>query len=396
MDHNKYSVVFLSAGDQWRRLRKISKEYMFSIQRLDASELIRREKVSDLLEYISQCCASEKVVNIGETVFTTVLNVLSSFMFSMDLAQYDSVSSQEFKDAVGGLMEVTGKPNIADFFPILKPFDPQGLVRQGNVYGKILLTIIDAIIDQRLETRSSSSIYDGVTLKNNDVLDMLLNLNQNGESKFTRNDMKHLFFDLFIAGTDTTSSTLEWAMAELIHNPEKMGMARSEVNKLMKNKKNIIQEYDISQLPYLQAVIKETLRLHPPVPFLIPHQASHDVEIHGFLVPKNAEILCNVWAMGRDPKVWSHPETFMPERFLDNKIDYKGHDFKLIPFGAGRRICPGLNIAHRMLHVMLGSLIQKYDWMLEGNMKTQDMNMSDKFEFTLQKKMPLKVIPLRL
>ncbi|KAK1420160.1 hypothetical protein QVD17_21524 [Tagetes erecta] len=140
----------------------------------------------------------------------------------------------------------------------------------------------------------------------------------------------------------------------------------------------MIQESDMSQLPYLEAIIKETLRLHPSGPFIVPHQAIQDVEIHGFLVPKNAEILCNVWAMGRDPNVWSHPEKFMPERFMDNNIDYKGQDIEFIPFGAEMRICAGLNLAHRMLHIMLGSLIQKFDWMLEGNMTAQDMDMSDK------------------
>ncbi|KAI3800475.1 hypothetical protein L1987_28566 [Smallanthus sonchifolius] len=392
VDHNKYSIVFLPPGDQWRRLRRISKEYLFSVQRLDAGEHLRHEKVKELLVHVNRCCTSQRAVNIGEIAFTTSLNVLSNFMFSTDLAQYDSVESQEFKDSVWALIEVAGKPNTADFFPILKPFDPQGLVRRGNVYGKKIMTIFDRIIDQRLLTRSSSL----VTSANNDVLDSLLNMQQKEESEFSRNDMRHLFFALFIAGTDTTSSTLEWAMAELIHNPEKLETARSEVIKLMENKKNIIQESDISQLPYLQAVIKETFRLHPPAPFLVPRQAIGDVEIQGFMVPNNAQILCNVWAMGRDSKVWSHPETFMPERFLEINIDYKGQDFKLIPFGAGRRMCPGLNISHRMLHIMLGTLIQNFEWKLVGNMRAQDIDMGEKFGLTLQRNTPLKVIPFGL
>ncbi|KAJ0582351.1 putative geraniol 8-hydroxylase [Helianthus annuus] len=310
-------------------------------------------------------------------------------MFSMDFAQYDSSTSQKFKDDVWALLEIGGKPNITDLFPIFKFFDPQGLVRRGNVHGNRILTLFDNVINQRLQTRSTS-------LADNDVLDSLLNLKQMDESAFSLNDIRHLFFALFIAGTDTTSSTLEWAMAELIHNPDKLERARTEVIKLMENKKNIIQESDISQLPYLQAVIKETLRLHPPAPFLIPHQAIHDVEIQGFLVPKNAQILCNVWAMERDPKVWSNPETFIPERFLEVNVDYRGQDFELIPFGSGRRVCPGLNMAHRMLHIMLGSLIQKFDWKLEGNKRAQDMDMDEKFGITLQRSAPLKAIPLKI
>ncbi|KAL7593713.1 hypothetical protein Lser_V15G31715 [Lactuca serriola] len=201
--------------------------------------------------------------------------------------------------------------------------------------------------------------------------------------------------DLFVAGTDTTSTTLEWAMAELIRNPHKMEKARSELTKFMQNNNKNIHEHDISKLPYLQAIIKETLRLHPPAPLLLPHRAMLDLEIQGFIVPKNAQILCNVWAMGRDPSIWSDPETFIPERFFKVKIDYKGHDFMLIPFGAGRRICPGLNSAHRMLHIVLGSLIQKFDWKLEGNIRARDMDMGDKFGISLSKKVPLMAIPIK-
>ncbi|KAJ0598314.1 putative geraniol 8-hydroxylase [Helianthus annuus] len=389
VDHEKYSIVWLPVGEKWRKLRRISKEYVFSMQRLDASELLRQTKVKELVDHIDRCCISEKVVDIGGIAFTTSFNVLSNLIFSMDFAQYDSSYSQEFKDDVRALLELGGKPNISDFFPVLKFFDLQGLLRRGNLHAKNILTIFDKVIDKRLQTRSTS-------LRDNDVLDSLLNLNQMDESAFSRNDMRHLFFNFFIGGTDTTSTTLEWAMAELIHNQDKLATARLEIIKLMENKEKIIQESDIPQLPYLQAVIKETLRLHPPVPFLIPRQALHNIEIQGFMVPKNAQILCNLWAMGRDPKVWSHPDTFMPERFLQANVDYRGQDFELIPFGAGRRICPGLNMAHRMLHIMLGSLIQKFDWKLEGNKRAQDMDMGEKFGITLQRSAPLKAIPLKL
>ncbi|KAM0003317.1 putative geraniol 8-hydroxylase [Helianthus debilis subsp. tardiflorus] len=187
LDHDKYSIVWLPAGDQWRRLRRISKEYIFSAQRLDASEPLRQKKVKELLDHVNCCCTSEKAMNIGGMAFTTLVNVLSDFMFSVDFTQYDSLSSQEFKDNVWALMEIAGKPNIVDFFRILKMFDPQGLLRRGNVCGRKIMTIFDRVIYQRLQTLSTSST-------NNDVLDMLLNLNQKDESMFNRNDMRHLFF----------------------------------------------------------------------------------------------------------------------------------------------------------------------------------------------------------
>nr|XP_043614841.1 cytochrome P450 76T24-like isoform X1 [Erigeron canadensis] len=397
MDRHKYSMVFLPAGEQWRRLRRISREYLLSGQCLDASQQLRMEKVHELLDHVSQCCINEKAVNVGAAAFTTAVNILSNLIFSKDLCQYVSSESQEFKDAIWGVMEISGKPNLVDFFPILSPLDPQGLTRQGRVYFQKLYGIFDRIIDQRLETRASSSSDEDLKSTKKDLLDVLLNLlNFKDESKFSRNGLIHLLMDLFIAGADTTSTTFEWAMTELIRNPKKMETARLEITKLIQNNKMHIQEKHISQLPYLQAITKETLRLYPPAPFLIPHEAIHDVEIQGFVVPKNAQILCNVWAIGRDLNIWSDPETFMPERFLEADIDYRGQNFELIPFGSGRRICPGLNAAHRMLHVMLGSLIQKFDWKLEGNMKVEDMNMEEKFGLTCPRNVPLMAVPIKL
>nr|XP_043614843.1 cytochrome P450 76T24-like isoform X3 [Erigeron canadensis] len=396
MDHYKYSMAWLPVGEQWRRLRRITREYLFSGQCLDDTQQLHMEKVHELLDHVSQCCIDEKAVNIGAIAFTTVVNILSNLLFSKDLCQYVSTESQEFKDAIWSLMEVGGKPNMADFFPILRPLDPQGLTRKGKVYFQKLYGIFDGIIDQRLKARASSSLKAVKTTKG-DVLDSLLNLiHLEDESEFSRSDLSHLLLDLFVAGADTTSTTFEWAMTELIRNPKKMQTSRLEITKLMENKKKHIQEKDMSQLPYLQAITKETLRLYPPAPFLVPHEATNDVEVRGFVVPKNAQILCNVWAIGRDPNIWSDPETFMPERFLKVDIDYRGQNFELIPFGSGRRMCPRLNIAHRMLHVMLGSLIQKFDWKLEGNMKVEDMNMEEKFGLTCPRIVPLMLVPIQL
>nr|XP_043617256.1 cytochrome P450 76T24-like [Erigeron canadensis] len=395
MDHHKISIAWLPAGEKWRRLRKITRECLFSGQCLDKTQQLRTEKVEELLDHVSQCCVNETGVNIGAAAFTTAVNILSNLIFSKDLCQYVSMESEDFKDAIWGVMEIGGKPNLVDFFPILGPLDPQGLTRQGQVYAKKLYGIFDEIIEQRLETRDSLS--EVVKFTNRDVLDLLLNLiDLKDESEFSLNDLRHLLLDLFVAGGDTTSTTLEWAMTELIRNPMKMETARLEITNFTQNNKKHIQEMDISQLPYLQAITKETLRLHPPAPFLIPHKAIHDVEVGGFVVPKNAQILCNVWAIGRDPNVWSNPETFMPERFLEVEIDYRGQNFELIPFGSGRRMCPGLNVAHRMLHIMLGSLIQKFDWKLEGDMRVEDMNMEEKFGLTCPRNVPLLVVPITL
>lgn len=197
-----------------------------------------------------------------------------------------------------------------------------------------------------------------------------------------------------MAGIDTTSITIEWAMAELLRNPEKLKKVRNELQQVL-SKGEQIEESHISKLPYLQAVLKETFRLHPPAAFLVPRMSGDDVELCGFIVPKNAEIMINAWAMGRDSSVWTNPNEFMPERFLKSEIDFKGQDFELIPFGAGRRICPGLPLASKTAHTVLASLLCGYDWKLADGRKAEDLDMSEEYGLTLHKAQPLLVIPIQ-
>uniref|UniRef100_A0A5B7C5D6 Uncharacterized protein n=1 Tax=Davidia involucrata TaxID=16924 RepID=A0A5B7C5D6_DAVIN len=199
---------------------------------------------------------------------------------------------------------------------------------------------------------------------------------------------------MFTAGTDTTTSTLEWAMAELLHNPKTLHKVQAELRSVIgPNKK--LEEKDIENLPYLKAVIKETLRLHPPLPFLVPHMAMSSCNMLGYHIPKETQILVNVWAIGRDAKTWKDPLSFKPERFLEsNNVDYKGHHFEFIPFGSGRRMCPAVPLASRVLPVALGSLLHLFDWVLADGLKPEDMDMSERMGITLRKAVPLKAIPI--
>ena len=203
--------------------------------------------------------------------------------------------------------------------------------------------------------------------------------------------MFFIYQTFYVAGTDTISSMLEWAMAELLKNEKIMSKAKQELEQII-GKGKTLDESDIAKLPYLQAIIKETFRFHPPVPFLIPRKANANVEICGYTIPKDAHVWVNVWAIGRNSSVWENANLFSPERFLRSKIDVKGRNFELTPFGAGRRICPGLTLAMRMLHLMLGSLINCFNWKLEDGIKIEDMDMEDKFGITLAKAQPVRVI----
>jgi cytochrome P450 len=184
-------------------------------------------------------------------------------------------------------------------------------------------------------------------------------------------------------------------MAELMYNSEIMSKVQKELEQVV-GKGIPIQETDIPKLPYMQAVIKETFRLHPAVPFLLPRKAETDVKIGDYIIPKDAQVLVNAWVIGRDPNKWDNPNVFLPERFLDSEIDVKGHHFELIPFGSGRRICPGLPLAIRMLPLMLGSLINCFSWKLEDGLNVDDLNKEDEYGITLEKSQPVRIVPIKL
>ncbi|GAB2274059.1 hypothetical protein Dimus_008829 [Dionaea muscipula] len=392
--HGDYSMGLLpSSSSRWKILRKICFTQVFSNSRLELTRDLRKKKVVQLLSYVDECSRAGKAINVGHVGFTAMINLLSNTFFSVDLVDPSNSPNNDntggdFKDLVWAVMVEAGKPNISDFFPMLKIFDPQGSRRRMTVLMDKLFKVFDSLVQERLELRKS-----GDYVAKNDVLDTLLSIYVGKTEQFDRESIRHLLFDLFAAGTDTTSSTFEWAMAELLCHPEKLMKAQKELEDVI-GLGNPVEETNIAQLTYLSAVVKEVFRLHPPTPFLIPRKVDVDVELSGFVVPKGAQVLVNVWAMGRDPNVWEDAHVFKPERFVESQIDYKGSDFELIPFGSGRRICPGMPLAHRMLHWMLGSLIHSFDWKLGDGKTPENLDMDDKFGFTVERAESLLAIPL--
>ncbi|KAI8542266.1 hypothetical protein RHMOL_Rhmol08G0125500 [Rhododendron molle] len=385
-DHNKYSVAWLPVAHQWRSLRKTLNSNIFSGNRIDANQNLRRQKVQELIEYAGKCCREGIAVDIGNAAFKTSLNLLSNTVFSIDMANPTQDSVQQFRHLIWQIMVEIGKPNLVDYFPILDKIDPQGITRRLKSHFGDTFQLIGRLIDERLELRGLHK-----TRAESDVIDILLNIiEENGE--INRNHIEHMCLDIFAAGTDTTSSSVEWAMAELLRNPESLEKAKAEIEQTI-GKGKPIEETDIPQLPYLQAIVKESMRLHPPAPLLLPRTVETDVEVYGYTVPQGAQVLVNAWAIGRDPSVWENPTSFMPERFLDLDVDVRGRDFELIPFGAGRRICPGLSLAVRVIPLMLGSLINSFNWKLEGGIKPEELDMDDEFGLTLRKAQPLHVVP---
>ncbi|KAK4477492.1 hypothetical protein RD792_016718 [Penstemon davidsonii] len=388
-DQFKYSVVWLPVATQWRSLRKVLNTNIFAGSRLDANQHLRCRKVQELIAYCRKSSQSGDAVDIGRAAFRTSLNLLSNTIFSKDLTDPFSDSGKEFKDLVGNIMVEAGKPNLVDFFPALKTIDPQGIRRRMSIHFGKVIDLFHGLINERLEKGKPENAGT------DDVIDVLLATSKDSPDEINRTHIERMCLDLFVAGTDTTSSTLEWAMAEALKNPHTMKKAKAELEEII-GKGKVLDEADIQRLPYLRCMVKETLRIHPPVPFLIPRRVDQDVEVCGYTVPKNSQVFVNCWAIGRDPEIWPNPLEFKPERFFDTEVDMRGRDFELIPFGAGRRICPGLPLAIRMVPVMLGSLLNSFDWKIADGIGYKELEMEEKFGITLQKANPLRAIPIPL
>lgn len=177
---------------------------------------------------------------------------------------------------------------------------------------------------------------------------------------------------------DTSSTSIEWALSELMKHPRVMKKAQEEVRTHV-GRDRMVDESDLVKLDYLDMVVKESMRLHPPAPFLIPHESTEDCTVNGFDIPKGTRVLINVWSIGRDPDAWPNPDEFYPERFIGTKIDVRGHDFQLLPFGSGRRGCVGLQLGITVVRLVLAQLIHCFDWELPAGVSPADLDMSEKF-----------------
>ncbi|KAL1547481.1 unspecific monooxygenase [Salvia divinorum] len=390
LGHEHMSMGLLSTSSaQWRKLRRISKEHLFSPPALQASQHLRRERLRKLAEHVSNCGGP---MNVGEATFTTMSNLMFGTLFSIEVAGFDDSDScgrRELREHVNSLMRVAGAPNIADFFPLLASFDPQGLRRKLTYHLGSLMGLIQTLIDERLQARTALDYHN-----KNDSLETLLDLVQGHEYDLSIEEIKHMFVDLIIAGSDTSAATTEWAMVELLLHPDKLAKLKAELKNVLGDQNCILEESDISKLPYLQATVKEVLRYHPAAPLLAPHVAEDETKINGYLIPKHAKIFINIWAISRDPNIWKNPDRFEPERFLDNGIDFGGRHFELIPFGSGRKVCPGMPLASRMLHCMIATLCHNFDWKLEQGTESKQFQREDVFGLVLQKKTPLWAIPI--
>ncbi|GMN58589.1 hypothetical protein TIFTF001_027683 [Ficus carica] len=383
--YNCTDIGFSPYGSYWRFVRKISIHELFSAKRVQSFSCARGEEVDRLVRRIADPYPGP--VNLSNMLGKYANDVVCKASFGREFSDGGDYDKHGFQKLLEEFQELQGGLSVGDFFPSM-----EFLLGLTGMKSRLVKTFkgFDQLLDR--------IVADHVNPKRDrdesmDLVDVLLDIQRNGsnEMPLTINNVKAIILDMFAAGTDTTFITLDWGMTELIINPKSLEKAQAEVRSVVGDRKVVLGS-DLPQLKYLKAVIKETLRLHPPAPVLMPRESREHVKIDGYDIPEKTRIFVNAWAIGRDPESWEDPETFKPERFVDSPIDFKGTDFEFIPFGAGRRICPGVTFGIAVVELALAQLLHSFDWELPLGFTAKDLDMTEVLGITMHRKAGLVVL----
>ncbi|KAK1696799.1 hypothetical protein QYE76_013496 [Lolium multiflorum] len=378
-------LVIAPYGEAWRQLRKICTLELFSSRRVRSFRTVREEEVGRMLCSLAQSSSSQ--VNLGELISAYVAD-----------SAVRAIIGSRFKDrgAFLRILERRMKIAPAQFLPDLFPSSRLALLvsripRQMKRERQEMMEFIDTIVQ---EHRESSMASAGDEDEDEDFLHVLLRIQREGklDPPLTDDVIKTVIVDIFVASSETSSTVMQWAIAELMRNPRVMRKAQEEVRRVLGGK-DMVTEDNLGGLRYLDLVIKEVLRLHPPGTLLVPRECRFPCQVLGFDVPVGAMVLVNAWAIGRDPAHWDQPEEFSPERFEDGTVDFKGTDFQYIPFGAGRRMCPGVAFGMANMELALASLLYHFDWELPDGTEPEELDMTEQLGIATRRLSDLLLVP---
>ncbi|XP_023765079.1 cytochrome P450 Tp4149 [Lactuca sativa] len=388
LTYGSKDIAFSPYGEYWRQVRSIAVLGLLSSRRVQSFQRVREEETCLMIDKIGESCGS--IVDLGEllTIFTN--NVVCRVAFGR---KFHGV---KFNDLLKRFTYLLGAFSVGNYIPWLSWVDRfNGLeARTKNIaveFDEVLESVLEEHISKK---RAVEGDVSGENEEGQDLVNILIDAQrEHTTTSFTldKDVIKAAIMDIFAAGTDTTSTAIEWAISELIRHPRVMKRLQKEVTEIAQGK-SMISEEDLEKMHYLHAVIKETLRLHTPLPLLISRQSTEYVKLMGYDIPAGTQVIINAWAIGRDPSLWEEAEKFWPERFLKSSIDYKGMHFEFLPFGAGRRGCPGIQFAIVINELALANLVYKYDFAVPDDMRGDELDMSEITGLTLHRKSALLVV----
>ncbi|PWA54411.1 cytochrome P450 [Artemisia annua] len=349
------TLIWSSYGDHWRNLRRIASLELLSTHRLQTLNSVRAEEVRLLAKKVYQGAMKDGTVEMKSIYYGA--------------SGEDVEETRRFKETLMETLVLMESTNISDYLPLWKWFGGRKLEKRMVALRDKRDGFMQGLLDEHKRKMVVSNI--GNEEKKN-LIEVLLKLQETEHEYYNDEVIKGLMQVLLSAGTDTSNGTMEWMLSLLLNNPKALKKAQEEIDSYV-GVHRLINESDISDLPYLRCIINETLRMYPPGP-LVFHESGKDCTVGGYNIPSGTMLLMNLWAMQNDPTIWEEPKKFKPERF--EGLEGLRDGYKLMPFGAGRRRCPAENLAMRMVGLALGTLIQCFEWertsdemidMTEGN-----------------------------
>lgn len=390
LTYGSQDFSFAPYGPYWKFMKKLCMSELLGGRTLDLLLPVRREEINRFIASMLKKAEVGEEVDVGAELVKVTNNVISRMTMNTRYSDNDKEAG-EVRKVVQEVAELTGKFNLSDFIWFCKNLDLQGFGKRLKKVRDRFDAMTERIIEEHEEARKIRRERGGSETAR-DLLDILLDISEDesSEMRLTRGNIKAFILDIFAAGTDTSAITTEWALAELINHPEVLEKARQEIHSVVGNAR-LVQESDLPDLPYLQAIAKETLRLHPTGPIIV-RESSEACTVAGYEIPAKTRLFVNVYAIGRDPKHWEDPLEFRPERFLrENKahMDVRGQHFQLLPFGSGRRGCPGTSLALQVVQTSLACMVQCFEWRVTGK-----VDMEEGPGLTLPRAHPLVCVPV--
>ncbi|KAM7494937.1 hypothetical protein LguiB_029546 [Lonicera macranthoides] len=387
--YNYSDMLWAPYGPHWRQARQIYLTEILSPKKLETYEYILEEEKKSFIRRLYTIGGDESIKLREELTRYTLSSISRMVLGNKDFGI--SVRIEELQEMLDEWFFLNGVFNIGDWIPWLGFLDLQGYVKRMKGLSRKFEKFHNYVISDHKGNNNKRRELG----EKEDMVDVLLKLanDPNLEVKLTNDCVKGLIQNLLAGGTDTSATTVEWAILELLKHPNILKRATQELQNVIGNQR-WVQEKDFSQLPYIESIIKETLRLHPLTTLLPPHFAIENCKIDGYDIPKGTTVFVNTWSIGRDPKCWDEPEEFKPERFLGENanIDITGRSFELLPFGSGRRRCPGYRLGLKVVRSTLANLLHGFVWKLPNDMKAEDICMEEFYGLTTHPRVSLSLI----
>ncbi|XP_042506701.1 cytochrome P450 81Q32-like [Macadamia integrifolia] len=388
--YNYTTIGWSPYGHHWRILRRVAAIEIFSSNSLQTSSIIRNKEVTHLVRQLYRGSDGGKLqkVELKSLFFQLTLNIMMGLVAGKRLfgdEEVDVELREKFLEPMKDRTNQTMFMSMLDFFPFLRWVGLVGEEKKMMRFHRKIDALFQGLIDKHRRRMSDTRKAMKVEAKET-LVDALLCLQQAEPEYYTDDIIKGIIRVLFTAGIDTSALTLEWAMSLLLNHPEALKKAREEIDNNVEQGR-LIEDSDLAKLPYLRCIINETLRLFPVAPLLLPHVSSEECSIGGYDVHPGTILLVNAWAVHRDPKIWFESTSFKPERF--EGIEGEKEGYKFIPFGLGRRVCPGSGMGIRVVSLALGALLQCFEW---GRVGPEKVDMSEDPGLTMPKAKPLEAM----